>query len=278
MIKSKFALIIDSLFISALISILSFMWLRKIIKNAILVRIFQILTLVFCFILILYFLIKSNKRKLFSNSNKKFVDFCYYYLIASNDTFYIEFIHKLFNAKHIEDYLFKIDDKIFYINIKFKLTDKTFFFIQELLFKNKLNETQIQIIHREKDVSFDNLLSYSQLKINTISSDIILETMNKNNIYPIEKSEQKTLKLHQKIKAKFKKQFNTISKHHFKEIFFSALSLLFISFISPFSNYYLIIGSILLIISIIVLFKRDYNSNKSELDLLNKKQEVNSKQ
>ena len=268
MVKSKLALIIDSLFISTLFSVISFLWLRRIIKNANLVYFFSILINLSLFVLILFLFLKSHNKKLFKNNNEKFINNCMNFLLVCDYKSYIEFLAKLTSSKHIEGFIFESNNNFLYINLKTELSPSDYFNAQELFLKNKNNDSKLFFIFKNKSKQFDELLLLSNLNLSLISSDTIIKLMNNKNLYPIQVSEQAKQNIKQKINLFIKSKTKGITKSHFKELFFSGISLLFISLVIPFSNYYLILGSILLIISIISLFKKDIKPTEDKTDFL----------
>lgn len=276
MVKSKFALFIDSFFISSSISFLIYLWLNNKIKNANLFKYFLILILILLFLLIYNLFKKQHDKKIFKNLNEKFLQNCLNELISSSNKEYINFICKLLNCKHIENFLFKFEDRILYINIKTELTASDYFLVQESLINNSLTTTKLYFIYKSKNKSFDDISSLSKFEIVLFEADILLKIMSLKNIFPITKEESKKLSFKTKLINNLKSKTNNITSKHFKEFFFSGLSLLFLSLIVPFSNYYLITGSILLIISIISLFRKNFKPNKNDSNFLldNKKEQL----
>lgn len=269
MVKSKLALIIDSIIISFTLSSISFLWLRKFLKNANLVYFFSILINLLCFILFLFLFYKSNNKKLFKNSNEKFIKDSLKFLLVCDTKTYNEFLSKLTNSKPLEKYFFKANENFLYINLKTELTSNDFFEAQELFLKNKSDENaKLFFIFNSKNKSFDELILLSNLNPVLLSSETIVKLMKQKNFYPItaETKPKKTLK--QKVNLLIKSKTKGVTKSHFKEIFFSGLSLLFISFVIPFSNYYLVIGSILLLVSIVSLFRKDTVQENNNTDFL----------
>lgn len=269
MIKSKLALILDSLFISFLVTFVLFIWLNHKTKNANLLHFFLILINLLLFVALLLILFKRNKKRLFSSNNEKYLSECLNYLIQCNDKAYSDFLSKLINCKKITPMFYKFKNNYLYINIKTCLTPKDYFVAQELFFNHKLNNEKLIFIYYKKDKSFDEIIAISKLEFHLISYDTLLELMIQNNIFPIEKNNPQKTSLKQKLRTSIKSKTSAITKSHFKEIFLTSISLLFLSLVVPFSNYYLITGTILLIISIISLFKKDFPSNKNDIDFFN---------
>jgi hypothetical protein len=266
--KSKFALFVDSLFSSFSITFIIYLWLNKIYKNANLVNFISIIVLILSFTLFLIFFFKHNNKLISKSNNEKFLNKCINSLILSSNLDYKNFICKLLNCSHIENYTYKLEDKIIYINIKTELSSNDYFNMQEIIFNKSINATKLYFIYKTKNKSFDDIISISNYEIELISFEILAKLMTQKNIYPIKKESVTKHSLKNKIINNFKKQYQSITNKHFKEFFFSGLSLLFLSIIVPFSNYYLIIGTILLIISILSLFRKNIEPSSNNTDFL----------
>lgn len=266
--KSKFALFIDSLFLSFSITFIIYLWLNKIYKNANLVNFISIIVLILSFILFLFFFFKHNNKLISKSNNEKFLNKCINSLILSSNLDYKNFICKLLNCSHIENYTYKLEDKIIYINIKTELSSNDYFNMQEIIFTNSIQATKLYFIYKTKNKSFDDIISISNYEIELISFEILAKLMTQKNIYPIKKESDTKHSLKNKIINNFKKRYQSITNKHFKEFFFSGLSLLFLSIIVPFSNYYLITGTILLIISIFSLFRKNIEQTSNNTDFL----------
>lgn len=266
--KSKFALFIDSLFSSFSITFIIYLWLNKIYKNANLVNFISIIVLILSFALFLFFFFKHNNKLMSKSNNENFLNKCINSLILSSNLDYKNFICKLINCSHIENYTYQLEDKIIYINIKTELSSNDYFNMQEIIFNKSINTTKLYFIYKTKNKSFDDIISISNYEIELISFEIFAKLMAQKNIYPIKKESVTKHSLKNKIINNFKKQYQSITNKHFKEFFFSGLSLLFLSIIVPFSNYYLITGTILLIISILSLFRKNIEPSSNNTDFL----------
>lgn len=267
MVKSKLALILDSLFVSSLITLLVFLWLRHEIKNAILLRFFLILMFLLLFVLILFLYYKFNNKKFLHSTNEKFLKNCILHLQVCGYEEYSNYLCKLFSCNKITNYFYDFQDKFLYINLKSSLNSYDFFEAQEQLLNHANASKKLIFIYSKKEKDFDELISLSPLNISCFSNEIILKLMTKKNFYPIEKEAPPQITFKQKIKNTFLSKTQGVTKSHFKEIFFTSISLLFLSLVAPFSKYYLIMGSILLIVSIISLFKKDIPKSQDDSDL-----------
>lgn len=268
MVKSKLALLIDSIILSFSISFLLSIWLRELIKSAFLIQFLFILINILSFIVVFISLLKLNHKKFIANSNSKFLNSCLNNLTICSFDEYKNYICKLLSCEHIENFSFKLDNNFLYINLKTELSPIDYFSAQESFLKIFDKNTNMTFICKQKSKEFDKLLEISNLKINILYQDTIINLMSKNNIYPIEKSSVKKMPVQTKISKYLKLKTQGLSNKHFKEFFFSGISLLFLSLIVPFSNYYLIIGSFLLIISIFLLFKKNYHKEDISSNVL----------
>ena len=179
MVKSKLALVIDSLIISFTISIISILWIRRFIKNANLIYFFLILIFLSMFSLVLFILFKFHNKKNFKSNNEKFLINCLNFLSATNNTSYSNFICKLLDCTKLEKNMFKISDNFLYINLRTTLSSIDYFDAQEIFIKNKTENSKLFFIYKNKDKSFDEISLISSIKFETISSDIILKFMSK---------------------------------------------------------------------------------------------------
>lgn len=268
MFRSKFALIIDSLFISFIISIVSSLWIRRIIKNANLFYFCLIIINIVCFVVILSLFLKSNNKKLLKDNDEKFLKNCLKFLSFSDDKTYHEFLCNLLGCTFISKYFFKLNNNFLYINLRTNMDSHDYFNAQELFLKHKTNNSPLYFIYNVKDKSFDDIQLFSSLDSKVLSSDTIIKLMCIKQIFPIEKNNKVSTPLKQRLKNHIRSKSSGFTKSHFKEFFFSGISLVLLSLISPLSTYYLIVGSILVLLSIITLFKKDYKTKEPESDFL----------
>lgn len=267
--KTKLSLIIDSFFISTLTTIIIFMWLKNLNKSANYSVYLLILINLCVFIVVLILFFKLHNKHILKSNNDKFLKECLMFLILCSNDIYHNFICNLFNCKKLDNNFFKLNNNYLYINLKTNLSSSDYFFAQELFLKNKNDSSKLFFIYNNKEKSFDDILIYSKLNLEIIYSDCIIKMMEKKDLYPIKKEATKQITIKNKFKNYIKNKTSGFNKSHFKEILFSGLSLLFLSLITPFSNYYLIIGTILVCLSIITLFKKNKNTTKSNVDFLN---------
>ncbi len=271
MIKSKLAVIIDSLFISFIIFILLFFWVHKIIKNAFLSLFCSIFISLLAFFIIFKFLTKKFKLKNITFKEEKFEKECIYKLKYMESQSLINFYETLLNAKNVDKNMYKNDSTIFYISTKARLSEIDFNSAYDYyLLTSKTQNTDFVLCFIGSSVTneFTNLLENSPVKFNLFSEHDLYIIMKDKNFYPENINPNTTPQKSKKfstIKSKFS---SSITRSHFKELFFSGISLILISIVIPFSSYYLIFGTILLILALVSLFIK----NKSPTNSLNKNQ------
>lgn len=269
MVKSKLALIFDSLFISSLTTFLIFVWLHNKIKNANLFHFFLNLINLSLFILVLVLFLKLHNKNLFKANNEKQLKSSLDFLMQCDYKTYSSFLTKLIGCEKITDYFYKFRSEFLYINIKTPLLSKDYFDAQELFFNNKTSDSKLYFIKISTDKSFDDIAKISKLSFTILPHSTLASLMQKKNMFPITENKITKTLLKQKIKSSIKTKTSAITKSHFKEIFLTSISLLFLSLVVPFSNYYLVIGTVLLIISIVSLFKKDIPTSNNDIDIFN---------
>ena len=168
------------------------------------------------------------------------------------------FLENLLNAKHISGNIFTSKTNIYYINFAKTLIDEDF--ILGLNFQLNNPNLKLYFLYEQASENFKNLLNNSPKKINSYSFQDAYFLMKNINYFPIKKV-IKTKQNKPFFKSILNTYINAISKKHFKDFFISGTSLVLISFFIPFSLYYKIFGSFMLIISIFCLFRK----NKTEI-------------
>lgn len=271
MLKTKTAVIIDSLFVCIISFVLLLLWLSNFIKNAFFLFFICNLIIIFEFVVIL----KSNLKK-HNLSKLKFKELekikkYFNYLAYSSFVETKIFFEKLLNAKYLKYNFYQNKQSIFYINIKRKLNAEDFEIANNYYWSTNKN-LPLSFICIDSDAEFLNILKNSPTKFNLYNFNDISELISINKIdlnfnkeYSNSNCKLKT------IKEKFSL---SLTKNHFKDFFVSGLSLIAISFFIPFSTYYKITGTLLLILSIISLFNRTKVlkvKDTSLVSLINKK-------
>jgi len=259
MSKSKLALVIDNLFCSIFIFAIIFVWVRRITKNAILSLIFSISMSLTAFIVILYHSLKKHHKQNLNISNKKFIDECMNFLIYAPKHTYINYIENLFSATHINSYIFKTETFYLYINLKYDSTDKDFQNLIEIISQENKENFIVFLITKSTSKSFDELILNSPYKLTPIPILSLKKLMEQKSFYPIAIDNLKA-KNKKQLLLKYKNKITNLSRKDFKNLLITGLSLLFISLITPYSFLYLLIGSVLLILSIISLLKKNISA------------------
>lgn len=190
----------------------------------------------------------SNYIKYFTYSNK------------CDDKIYFE---KLFEANYISNNIYKNNNAIFYINLKTKLTDEHFNIINNFYIKNN-QSTPFIIIANNISEEFINLIENSPQKYYIENFNTLYNLMKTKNYFPTNLSYNKKINYFKRFYISSKKSINN---HNFLKFLLSGVSLILISIYIPFSSYYMIFGSIFLILAIISLFNKQHIENDN-IDLI----------
>lgn len=264
MSKTKISIILDCFLITMAIFVMGFIWLNRYIKNAI----YTFITCIFLsffvfFILFKHFLKKFNLNSI-KNKELKFADKCFSSLLLSDQSTSNTFFEKLLNAEHISKNFYKNENSYFYVNVKSVLTSKDFIDANEFYLEQQTDKP-LCFLCKTFDTSFSELVSLSEIEYNVFSaSDVFLLMKSKNQFPVIQEAQISRLDKLKKAKSKF---LSTLSRKHFKSFFLSGMSLFLISIFVPFTSYYMIFGTVLLILSIICLFKKDMPQKSSYIHL-----------
>ncbi len=260
--KSRLAILIDSCFATAVIFITLFFWIRKYIKSAFLLFFACILLSLLAFIVIFKYFIKRFNTNNLSQKQSKHLKNCMNSLKFSPNETTSAFFKKLLNCKQIKDNIFENDNYLFFIKLRTPLGLDTFFEALDLHFSK--HKTVIFICEKFEE-DFKKLTDSNSENFHIFSSSDLYELMKTSNMFPASLENDKPFK--QKLKDKFSQFISTITKKHFKDYLFSGLSLLAISFFIPYSFYYAIIGTILIILSVICLLKPSTSLTKNKISL-----------
>lgn len=263
--KTKIAILFDSLFISILFSFLLFLWIRKYTKNAFFSYFVCILILILVFICIfLHFIKKYNLSKINSKQAKQ-IDFIINQTTYLSENEYIDFFENLLKAKHISGYIFFCKNLYFYINTKTDLDANDFHTANNFYLKsNKKNNLCF--------IGNGTTNDFTKLNSSSPNPYTFFQT---NELIPLI-AESKTLVVNTITKPKYKDKIKSklpviLSRKNFKNYFISGVSLVTFSIFIPYSFYYLFVGSLLILISIITLFFKNYepqNTKRSLKDII----------
>ena len=274
--KSRFSIFIDSLFISIIIVTLCFIWCRKISKNAFFCYFVCISMLVLSFILIFCKKYKKFKSQKVIGENKKLLKQCYENIIYLTQKDTSIFYSKILNATKVSSNIYKNEFSFFYINLK-QLLSPTDFFDATNFYIETDKTIPLTFLGKSYSDDFLKLIQESKLNFNFYNETEIFEiikssdriSMLTNNI-----NQQPKNNYFKNLKNKFS---SSLTKNKFKDLFISGLSLSTVSIFVPHSIYYLIIGSFLLILSIVCLFSKNVapqKPNKPSLVSLTQKKDV----
>lgn len=264
--KSKLAISIDSISITLLFFITILFFFRRYIKNAFLLFFICIFISLCLFILIFRYFIKKHNLQKITIKDSKHANICLQNIKLSSKETCNNFYKSLLNCTHINKNIYENEKFLYYINLRSSLSCYDFFTALDHHHTN--NKKQLIFISIACDEEFKNLLETTADTFYYFSYSELYQLMKKTQIFPVDILPEKTIS--QKFKIKLNSFLSTITKHHFKDYFFSGLSLIMISFFVPYTVYYSIFGTFLLILSIICLFKSKNNnlpSKKNKISL-----------
>jgi len=256
MSKFKFINALDSIFVSFSIFLICFAWLEFYIRDIWLSLVISVFV-AFCVIFLLKYLKdkKLTKKMFLIEQDKKVENYSINFQLYS-DTKKLSLIKNFIKDKEV---------KLVAKHLEFIVNDIKTIVIQSFNCEN-FTKTNLLEILRSYETKCDKLIIFT----NNIAKDclsfaknitnlklILLDKVDfynlcvKNNIKVEEKISLKTEKVSLKNIIK-----NFFSSTHFKGFFISGCILIFTSIIFPFTNYYLIFGTALIIISLICKLPR----------------------
>ncbi len=249
--KSKFAIAIDAVTSSIITFIITFFICRKFIKSAFFLFFVCILASFLAFVAIFKFFVRKFHLKNISLKEQKRLNLCLNFFKFSPIKETQNFLKNLLNASQKNDLFFENENYIFYINFRFSLSEKDFFSAFDYYNLSQLKE--LIFVCEKCDEDFKKLLQFYNNKFYLFNFVDFYELMKFKNNFPTKF--EVSLPFSQRLKNKLKSLTSSINRKHFKNYFFSGLSLLALSFFLPFTFYYSIFGSLLLILSIACLLK-----------------------
>lgn len=259
--KTKTAIFFDSLFVSILLSFLSFLWIRKYTKNAFFSYFVCILILFLIFFSIFLHFIKKYNLSTISSKQAKQIDFVINQTTYFSENEYINFFEKLLNAKHISGYIFLCKNLYFYINTKTNLDANDFHIANNFYLKSN-KENNLCFIGNGTTNDFTKLILSSPNPYTVFQTSELIPLVAKSDMINTPTTTKPKYK--DKIKSKLP---IILSRKNFKNYFISGVSLATLSIFIPYSFYYLLIGSLLILISIITLFFKNYEPTQTKQSL-----------
>lgn len=249
--KSKIGIIFDTLAVCFVLFIIEYFWLSKVLKNAFLCCFFLNLLNILTFFVIFKFSVKKYKLEKISMEDQKFAKTCFETLRFLNKEEYNNFFKQLLNCTEFTGNIFENDTAFFYVNLK-KCCDEEDFFSAYNFKLSTDSSKPLCFICLNASSEFLNLISSSPINFDVFNETDLFLIMKEKNLFPtIRETPKSRVQKLSSLKAKFT---GSITHSHFKEFFFSGVSLVVISVVIPFSTYYLIFGTFLLVLSIISLF------------------------
>ncbi len=254
--KSKLSVILDSFLISSVISFLCYLWINRYIKNAKI----SLFVCIFIFTILFFGIFKYNNNKYNlsnikikdSNNAKKYLEY-FKYTSEENNCIYFE---NLLNAKRISNNIYKNNKAYFYINLKTKLTDIDFLYINNFYLVNDKILPFI-IVNANSTDEFFNLINNSPVKYYLTDYTQFYSLMKAKNFFPTTLANDKFKKL-----KTFKiNSIKSLNRRNYFKFLISGITLIILSIYIPFSSYYIIFGTFFLILSIICLFNKQKTQN-----------------
>lgn len=265
MIKSKIAIFLDCFMLSIISFLLIFSWIYRLSRIRLLSILLSIfISLVLFMIMYRIFIKKYKVSSLSAKENKQLLTIVNILKFSSekDNTAYFE---KLFSAKLIEKNIFKNKFSYFYIVVSNKLNSYDFV-IANNFYLSSSKKLPLYFICDGTSEEFAEIFSQSPIKYGLFTVNDLFEIIKQKKLYPNgyvttpKKSRKEIIKQTGKIFA------SSINKVRFKEFFFTGLSLVVISVIVPFSIYYLISGTILLVLSFLCLILKKNNTKIPKSD------------
>lgn len=262
--KSKLGIYFDTLTITTIACFIIYIWINKSLKNAF----FSFFICIFIYLLLFFviFMHLNNKHNLTKINilDQKFSNLCLKFFTYSTDEINAMFYSNLLSCTKINNYFFKNNYAYFYINLKTILNENDFHFINNF-YQNHM-QLPLIIVYKSACDDFLNLILNSPTKYHLKNFNELFSLMKSKNLFPIKKDTAKNK--YEKFN-KFKTNIiKSLTKNNFAKFLFSGLSLVILSIFIPYSFYYLIFGSILLILSIVCLFAKNKTPNTSNIDLI----------
>lgn len=252
MIKSKIAIVIDSLTVSLISFVVALAWLgRHILQRKLLLAVSAILAVAVFFLVYLLSAKSANRQKL-SGAELKKMEACHralQYLSRESESQYFQ---NLLGAKRAGGKIFKGKDINYYVETRQALTASDFISANEYFMKYP--NTPLCFICWEFDEKFAALAEGCSTAFKVFNSAALFKFMSERALFPpqaeLSSERQSTLK---KLGKKYR---GGISRAHFKDFFFSGLALLAVSIVSPYHNYYYMFGTALMVLAIVCLFSK----------------------
>lgn len=243
--KSRLSIIINTIIIALSITLVCYCWINKWLKNKIIAI---VLSGFISFVIskIVYDLSRKqiNKHNL-KKSEQIFAENCITYF-SIHPKFCMNFFSKLLNGKIQKNFIIT-QKEIFYINYYDEIiTTKHISEILEKYDKNK--DYEIYIFSNKLTDQAKNAAALYNI-VAKDKSDVFM-IMKSKNMFPIEKSE-----ISKKRKINLKIQINNLidQKKATRQLFYGIL-LIGLSFIIPYSFYYIVFGTLFITLGVISIF------------------------
>lgn len=256
MVKSKFAQFIDMILFIIGFSLISFAWINKYIK---ITWLSFIIVSLFSFIIAKLIWSKNTKkynRAKLKNAELQYGEACINHLALHPDQTIPLFKKIITESVKNGNFLCKNDNLYYFDYSSEKTTTEV---ITKIL--NKLKHTKKQKCYLFTSALTDKASKLLPQNIILVSDYDAYLLMKERQIFPIDKSESAKIKKH-RIKNAI---FSAISKKKAKPYLFYGTLLILTSFIMPYSKFYIVIGTLLIVLALVCLCVKNKESNKLNL-------------
>lgn len=260
--RSKFSYILDFIFKSISIFVISFIWVRFFEHNMFLIFLYSsIITIILVTLSTIRTIKKCKKNNLTKLEYEKKENSIYqlnFYSQTQILTFFSSLLNSTYEVCKKNDYLIlkNKNEKIgVFINFNFNVIDA--FYIKSIMNKINLNKFQKVYIYSNdftKECK-DLCSSINNVKINCKNANDTFKLMKENNIFPLNKVEKQTHKK-KNINQFFSALFN---KSKTKAYFFTGLIFLISSIFMRYNIYYLVFTTLMFLLSLYSYFNKRFN-------------------
>lgn len=259
MIKTKLAIITDCVLVGICVFFVSFVWLNKYIKNAILSFLISNFITFLVVFAVFKIAIKKHGLQKMTNADLKLSKKSFDTLLFYDKKSYQNYFENLLGASYVSGKIYQSKTLYFYVETKLPLSEADLFAANEFLLTHK--KLPLCFVCKQAGDNFLNLLKISPIPFEVYDEKDVFLLMKQLNKFPFanEPPIRRRTKIKNLVMTKF---FSSLTRNHFKDFFISGAALLVLSMFIPFSKLYMISGSILLILSVVSLFFKDKNLPK----------------
>lgn len=249
--KTKLSLISNTLFLSISILLLTFVWVNFYTHNLSLSLFLGLMfTIIFTIMFIIFTKKKLDKENSIKSNKLNYEETKNHFLFSSynNISQLLVKLYKLNNIKYINNYHYTSHNCDIYLFFEDETLDNKY--LIKLLKEHNHNKILIFCFNYKIDLEIEN---------------IVIEFINIDNI--INKLKEEKIEIDNLLKIKPKQKVNlnlilniSLNKEKSKTYFIFGLFMIFSSLFSPFTVYYIISGTLLIILSIYSRFNNRFNN------------------